>query len=92
MRATQNEQGMWTVCSQACRIHFMRRWVQLHVQECARLGVCARCCCYVLSPNIVIHIITIQRILDSPGPAWCNHSCVEHRAVNVMFRTQVIPR
>ena len=38
LRAVQNEQGMWTVCSQECRIHFMRRWVQLHVQECARLG------------------------------------------------------
>ena len=30
--------GMWTLCSQDCRLQFMRRWVRLHIQECARLG------------------------------------------------------
>lgn len=38
MQANLSEQGFLQLCSPACRLTFLRRWLSLHLQECTRIG------------------------------------------------------
>lgn len=38
MTANLTEQGFLQLCSPECRNTFLRRWLQVHLQECVRIG------------------------------------------------------
>lgn len=38
LEAYQSTTGTWQLCSLDCRMRFMRGWLQVHLEECARLG------------------------------------------------------
>lgn len=40
VRANLTEQGFLQLCSPDCRLTFLRHWLGLHLQECARIGEC----------------------------------------------------
>ena len=38
LQANLSQQGFYQLCSTDCRITFLRKWIQAHLQECARIG------------------------------------------------------
>ena len=38
MTANLSSEGFLELCSHECRLSFMQDWIQLHLQEAARLG------------------------------------------------------
>lgn len=38
LQANLSQQGFYQLCSTDCRISFLRKWIQAHLQECTRIG------------------------------------------------------
>ena len=38
LQANQSASGTWQLCSLDCRMRFLRRWLRVHLEECARIG------------------------------------------------------
>ena len=72
LQTNQSATGTWQLCSLACRMQFLRRWLRVHLQECARLGKPLVIGCVGRSSCGTQCMHACSRLLAAPGGSACH--------------------